>query len=185
MKKLFLVSIFCICSSMLVLSQKKPIGYIAPGVAFFTPWSYHKDAVFFPAFTLSPGIKCIQGKDVALVLNFPISAGLTFKSDAFAGIDLPAMLNLHFGSATGNNPAARVGIVVGAGAAYINVVNYYDNQYNDKVHTEFWGYRFNLGVSFKESSSVVPAIICSYGKSINKRVGNVIGIGLQLIVKGL
>jgi len=64
-------------------------------------------------------------------------------------------------------------------------VNYYDNHYNDKVHTEFWGYRFNLGVSFKESSSVVPAIICSYGKSINKQVGNVIGIGLQLIVKGL
>ena len=189
MKKIFLYCMLLSLEGTSVSAQKKSpgfgAGYINMGCAFFVPSSYNNDPVIFPAFTFTPGVKFLQDRDFAIVLNFPLSAGLTFKSDAFAGIDLPAMLNLHFGSAAGNNPDTKFGFIFGAGVAYMNVVNNYDNAHNEKQHTEFWGYRFNAGVTFKESSSIVPAIICSYGKSITKNVGSMVGIGLQLIVTDL
>jgi hypothetical protein len=161
-------------------SQKRNLFYCAGGGAIFAPWSYQEKAIFFPCFSLSPGIKFLQDKDFAMVLNFPISAGVTYKSDAFAGFDLPAMLNFHFGSAAGNNKDADMGIVLGAGASYLNVVHHYDETEHTKRHTEFWGYRFNLGLSF-ESDGEVPMIMFSYGRSISPNKGGMIGIGLQII----
>ncbi len=185
MKKIFLLFFFCLSACTNLFPQKRSVGYLNAGAALFVPWNYHSDAVFFPAFTLTPGIKFFQDKDFAVVLNFPLSAGLTYKSDAFAGIDLPAMLILNIGSAAGNNANARFGFIIGAGAAYTNVVNHYDDLQSKKIHTEFWGYRFNLGVSFKYDRDIVPSIICTYGKSITPNNGSIVGIGLQLIMINL
>ncbi len=182
MKKIFLLLILCCTISIQTFSQKNSIFYLNAGVGLFAPWNYHNDAVFFPAFTLTPGVKFYQEKDFAIILNFPISGGVTYKSDAFIGIDLPAMLSLNFGSAAGNNKESKLGFVVAAGAGYLNVVNDYDKQINKRNHIEFWGYRFNAGVSFKNESGIIPSIIISYGKSISSHNGNVVGIGLQLII---
>ena len=185
MKKISILFIGLFLTGIPVFSQKRSVGYVNAGAALFAPWNYHADAAFFPAFTLTPGIKFLQDSSFALILNFPISAGLTYKSDAFAGIDLPAMLSVNIGSASGNAAHAKFGIVLAGGVAYMNVVNHYDDNLKKKIHTEFWGYRLNAGVSFKQDSGVIPSVICSYGSSISRHRGSVIGIGLQLIVKGL
>jgi len=158
--------------------------YLNGGLSLFLPWSHHSDVAVFPAFTVTPGLRLVQNKNFTLALNFPLSAGGTFRSDTFLGIDLPAMLSLHFGSAAANNDNSKLGFILGAGAAYMDVVNFYDNVNFEKVRTEFWGYRFNAGVSFKadRNQGGVPAIIFSFGRSVNGKDAYMVGIGLHFIL---
>ena len=157
--------------------------YANVGASLFFPWDYHSDVAVFPGITLTPGLRLIQNKNFALVLNLPLTLG-TSKTDFYLGIDLPAMLSFHFGSAAANNENSKFGLILGAGAAYINVVNFYDDVAAEKIHTEFWGYRFNAGISFKadKQDGDIPAIIFSFGRSVNGKDAYVAGVAIHLIL---
>ena len=182
MKKILLIFLSCLCIYNTGISQKRPVGYLNAGGTLFIPWDPNSNALFFPAFTLAPGIRFFQDNNFALVVNFPLSAGITYKTDLFAGIDLPAMLSFNFASSAGNNRNAKIGFILAAGEAYTNVVNSYDNISGGKINTKFWGFRFNAGVSFKEENEIISSIILSYGTSFFSHKVGIIGIGLQLIM---
>lgn len=182
MKKLLMLLLVTGLGNKYVFSQQTHF-YANVGASVFFPWDYHSDVAVFPGITLTPGLRLIESKSFALVLNFPLTLGGTSKTDTYLGIDLPAMLNLHFGSAA-NNENSKFGLILGAGAAYINVVNFYNNVASEKIHTEFWGYRFNAGISLKadKQDGDVPAIIFSFGRSINGKDAYVAGVAIHLIL---
>ncbi|MGE5107902.1 MAG: hypothetical protein ACM3H8_10180, partial [Sphingobacteriales bacterium] len=105
------------------------------------------------AITISPGLRLIQGKDFALSLTAPISIGASSRSNTYLdlGVDLPAMLETHFGSATGNQDKVSLGGILGAGVAYHYSKNYYDSF--DDVKVSFGGYRFHGGISFSKDDN--------------------------------
>jgi hypothetical protein len=181
-KLLILLLLFCLVNKK-VFSQQSHFYFNGGGSLFF-PWNhYSADVAVFPAITLTPGLRLIEDKNFAFVLSFPLSIGGTFKTDTYLGIDLPAMLSLNFGSAAANSDNSKFGIILGAGAAYIDVVNFYDSESFEKVHTQFWGYRFNAGISFKsDRDGSAPAIIISFGRSINGRDAYTVGIGIHYIM---
>lgn len=158
--------------------------YLNAGASAFFAWHKESEVAVFPAITVSPGIRLLQNRNFALTLNFPLSGGGTFEHDTYLGIDLPAMLTLHFGSAAVNNPNSKVGFILGAGAAYMDVVNFYYNSNFEKTRTEFWGYRFNAGISFKQDKNEggVPAVILSFGRSVNGKDAYVLGVAVHFIL---
>jgi len=183
MAKKLLILLLMICLVDKKVFPQQSHFYFNAGASLFLPGNRQSEVAIFPAITLTPGLRLIQTKDFALVLGFPLSAGGTFKTDTYLGIDLPVMLSLHFGSAAGNNDHSKFGIIIGAGAAYIDVLNFYDNLYFEKVHTQFWGQRFNAGISFKtDKDGGVPAMVFSFGRSVNGRDAYMAGIGIHYVL---
>ena len=181
-KKLLILLLLISLVNKKVFPQQSNFYFNVGGSLFF-PWNHYSDVAIFPAITLTPGLRMIQNKNFAFVLSFPLSLGGTFKTDTYLGIDLPAMFSLNFGSAAGNNDDNKFGIILGAGAAYIDVVNFYNSDNFEKVHTQFWGYRFNAGVSFKsDENGSAPAIVFSFGRSVNGRDAYTVGIGIHYIL---
>lgn len=165
-------------------AQRKA-GFFNVGFSLFLPWHPPSgDAVALPAFTVEPGLWIFHDEKISLSLSVPISGGATFKSDAFMGIDLPAMISLSYGSATGINAKDKLGFKLGAGAAYINAANNYESVPPDKTHAEFFGYRVNAGICFKGGSSdnVIPALMLSFGKPFASTEAYVIGFGIHLLM---
>jgi len=188
-KKNFLLFTVCLLPAIDLPAQSQA-GYIDAGLSLIIPWNYQSRAATFPAITVTPGIKMVQGKNFAAILSAPLSIGWRFKDHGYLGIDLPVMFNLHVGSAAGNNRGSRWGFVLGAGAGYINVVNYYDELISVNRHAEFWGYRFRLGVSFKTDEEgtedlAIPVLFITYGKGISNGRDNMIGIGIHVIISSL
>ena len=182
MKQLLLLLLFIFPADKKTSAQQS-LFYCDVGASLFFPWEHEKDAAVFPTFTFTPGLRLAQNKNFALVLSCPLSAGGTFKNDTYLGIDVPAMVSIHIGSAAANNNNSKLGFILGAGAGYINVVNFYEDRYFEKVHTEFWGYRFNASMSFKadEKTGGVPAIMLSFGRSINGKDAYMVGISFHYI----
>lgn len=186
MKQLIACSLFFISMIHAAIAQKNTPFYADIGASVIAPWNYTSRPATFLALTLTPGIKVTRARNFAVVINVPVSVGWRFKGDGYLGIDLPAMLNLHFGSAAGHTENSRWGIIVGAGAAYVNVVKYYYESGNIKNRAEFWGYRFNLAVSFntdKEGDDLMtPALFLNYGSGISDGRAHIFSIGLRLIM---
>ena len=137
------------------------------------------EIALLPSFTVGPGLKFLQAKDFAMLLNLPCTVGWNLKKGTYFGISVPVMLNFNFGSAAGNNENAKFGIGLGAGAGYTNIVNYYEESLNKRAHTEFWGYHFIVAVSFKpdKDDKIVPSLLFSFGKSFIPDGGYVAGVG--------
>lgn len=186
MRKLIILASICVLMTGNILAQEKSPFNINAGISLFAGWKHNSGTTFLPAITLSPGLKFIQAKDFTMVLDLPVTAGWNFKHGTYFGIDAPLMLNFHFGSAAANNDKSKFGIVTGAGIGYTNFANYEEiisytgNTHSLTAHTEFWGYRFKLGVSLKAEpeNSVVPSVVINYGRSINVNGGNVLGLSL-------
>lgn len=168
------------------------------GVTVFAPWTEHGDGPVFPAFTFSPGVRIVQGSDFALVASLPLSVGIAFAEMdySYLGIDVPAMLEFHFGSATGNTNKTA-GFMLGAGAGYQYagetynpyMVGYDDYDYWDTatVHQlDFWGYRLQAGVTFgKEREGQYgdrSMILLQYGRSLASDKKYTIGVGFYMSV---
>lgn len=183
MKRKWILFLLIGIPGQLLYSQQSNF-YFSAGASVFFPWHHQSDVAVFPALTINPGLRLAQRRNFALTLNFPCSGGGTFRNDTYLGIDIPAMLTLHFGSAAANNSSSKSGFIIGAGAAYMDVVNFYDNINFNKVRTEFWGYRFNAGISFKtdKEQGGVPAVILSFGRSVNGKDAYVVGIGIHFIL---
>ena len=183
MKKILTVFIITIVPYSTIIAQHLPIGYFKAGVGLQTAWTDEDHILFFPGITISPGIRMIQGKEFALTLSTPITFGATFKSDTWAGFDLPAMVDFSIASAADNDLKSKLGFVVGAGVAYFYATNYYDEELFEKVHTEFWGWRFQSGISLGKFGEKC-LLLFSYGRSMSGNNGHVFGIHIQLILNG-
>jgi hypothetical protein len=186
MRKVPALLITCFLLHAPVYAQEK-LGYFRGGVSLYFPENGPSDLVVFPAFTLGPGIRVIQTKDFILSLSCPISFGATYKTDLFAGIDLPVMVDLNLGSAAANDEKAKAGFIIGAGVSYINAVNYYDNDEQRVVRSAFWGLRFEFGIVIgkeKENNSR-DLLLFSYGQSMMNSQASVIGISFQVAINHL
>lgn len=144
MRKLIILTGICALFTCNIIAQKKSALNLNAGVSLFAGWKYNSGTTLLPSLTLSPGLKFLQAKDFTMVLDLPITAGWNFKDGTYFGIDVPLMLNFHFGSAAANNDNAKFGIVTGAGLGYTNFANYQEiisspiNTNSLTTHTEFW-----------------------------------------------
>lgn len=198
MKRLyFLIPVLFLSLSFSSIAQKKYASnvYVRLGGSLFFPWESQGNALFFPALTIGPGFRIIQGTDFALIASLPISAGAVFNTynESYFGFDAPAMLEMHFGSATGNSKDKSAGFVLGAGAGYhftgdYRYPYYYDYEnpdYYEYRQLDFWGYRLLAGVSFgkdRTGSGDRGMIAVQYGRSLASDKKYTIGVGLYGII---
>lgn len=171
-----------------IIGQRSGPGssYVRGGVNLFASWVETNDPLVMGAFNISPGIKMIEGRDISATITLPVSIGAAFRDfdNSYFGLDIPAMFELHFASATGDNLRSKLGLMVGAGAGY-TVTALYD--YNSDVTRSigYWGLRFHTGISFgKDASDGHPMIIASFGKSFTGKPKYTVGLGLVIVMRG-
>jgi hypothetical protein len=164
--------------------SKKQIIYFRVGASLLIPFNQQGNPVIFPALTFVPGIRILEEDNFIVSLSVPISFMGTFKTDLLMGIDFPVMLDFSFGAAAANNNKSTVGFVAGAGMAYIDAVNNYDNIEGYYKRADFWGYRLQLGIDIgKESNGNDRDILfLTYGRSMIDRRNWMIGISFQLML---
>ena len=182
MKKLFLLPVACLFLSLSVLSQKPVTGYLEGGLSIYAAWKDGSKAAFLPSFTIGPGIKFLNTNSFSIVLNVPCTVGWNLDKGTYFGINVPAMLSLNMGSASGNDNSSKFGFMIGAGAGYTNIVNYYEYSQEKRAHKEFWGYQLRAGISFDKADSGIsgPMILFNFGKSITSGRGYVAGLSLLI-----
>jgi hypothetical protein len=185
MKRAIVFLAICLADYENAFSQK-PGGYFNAGLSLLTPWDNRSHVAAFTAITITPGLWIYQDEKVSLAAACPISVGITFETRVYPGIDIPVLFSLGFGSATGINKKAKMGFILGAGAAYTHVVNYYDISQPEKVNFEFFGYRFNAGISFNadQGNRYIPALVLSFGKPFANTDYYLAGIGIHIIKAG-
>lgn len=164
--------------------RKRQVFYFRVGVSLLFPVNQQSDPVIFPSITLVPGIRIIEENNFIVSLSAPISVYGTVKSDFVMGIDCPLMLDFSFGAAAANNRKSTVGIVAGAGMAYINAANYYDNISGNMTRADFWGYRFQFGIDVGKDNGENDRdiIFLTYGRGLTDRRNWMVGISFQLMV---
>jgi len=164
--------------------SKKQIFYFRVGASLLIPFNQQSDPVIFPALTFVPGIRILEENNFIVSLSVPISLMGTFKTDLLLGIDVPVMLDFSFGAAAANNNRSTVGFVAGAGMAYIDAVNNYDNMEGYLKRADFWGYRLQFGIDIgKENEGNDRDIIfLTYGRSLADRRNWMIGISFQMML---
>jgi len=179
-----LLLIACVVLPSLKGMTQYPKVYARAGCNLFTSWLTNNNdkVIIVPALSLALGARLLQSDVAAVSVTLPVSAGFSSKSDTYLGVDLPALLELHLGSATGNNEYARVGGILGAGLAYNYSGNYWEDSYG-RIESDFWGYRFEAGISFKsELSGNAAILLISYGRGITDSHKNLIAIGIHLVM---
>jgi hypothetical protein len=174
-----------ITSLLIALScsaQRSPFYFRFGGSLFLSDdKGYENKVVVIPALTFSPGLNFIRGKDFALSLTAPVSIGASSRTDTYFGFDFPAMLEAHFGSATGNQDKISLGGMLGGGVAYTYSENYYDIFNSSKV--SFGGYRFHGGISFgKSKDGDRGLILLSYGRGLRDTQKEIYGISIHMIM---
>ncbi|SHH57752.1 hypothetical protein SAMN04488109_4449 [Chryseolinea serpens] len=139
---------------------RRSVFYARAGVSFFMAYNPTQTIMLYaPGVTVAPGIRMLQNRDAALTLSFPITLGWS-RTKAFADLDLPAMVDLHIGSAAGNNQNSRIGLVVGAGVAYL-----YAENFNERT-LHVGGLRCHAGIAFgKKNNDSRNLVLISYGES--------------------
>lgn len=158
--------------------------YARGGLSLFLAGSKKDNSpvVALPSLTLAPGLNFIKGKDFGLSLTAPVSLGFSKNSDYYFGLDLPAMLEMHFGSATGNQDTKSLGLMIGSGIAYNYTYNNYDDNYTG-TYISFTSYRFHSGISFGKSADGGRVMaVFSYGFGIRSSSKKLFGIGLQYVL---
>lgn len=154
------------------------------------------DLIFFPGLTVAPGLRLMQGDNFVMTLSTPLSFGLSGRTISYFGIDVPAMIDVSFGSAAGNTSHSKVGVVLGAGWAYLyaeNVSTDLSTGVQGFSSADFYGPRVQVGLSFASGGDrSAPMVMFSYGASASSSgvgfgrgsggSGQVIGVSLQLVM---
>lgn len=176
------------------VSQKKyaSVVYVRAGLTAFVPWEEHGETLFFPGLTIGPGLRIIQGRDFALVATLPVTVGAAFAEwdYSYLGVDVPAMLECHFGSSTGNTDKP-MGFMLGAGVGYHYAgeyyYDYYDYDYEDhdgeNRQLDFWGLRLAAGVTFgkdQAGNGDRMMIMAQYSKNLASEKKYTAGLGFYL-----
>ena len=179
--KLFIISLI-ISISGYAQNQYKPFYFRGGLSLFLADTKTGNDALTgLPCITLAPGLNFIKGKDFCLSLTSPVSLGASKNGSYYFGFDLPAMLEAHFGSATGNQDKKSLGFMIGSGVAYYYAANDYES-YNVS-HSSFIGYRFHSGISFgKDLGGDRLMFLVSYGFSISSPGKKIVGLSLQMLM---
>ena len=164
--------------------RKRQILYLRLGVSLLFPINRESNPVIFPALTIVPGIRILEENNFIVSLSAPISLMGTFKTDLLLGIDLPLMLDFSFGAATANKNLSTVGFVAGAGMAYIDAVNNYDNTDGYYKRANFWGYRLQFGIDVGKENvgNDRDILFLTYGRSLTDRRNWMIGISFQVML---
>jgi len=152
--------------------------YARAGLSFFEAYNPSQThTVYAPGVTVALGVRMLQGKNAAVTVSFPITAGWN-RQNVFFDIDLPAMIDLHLGCAAGNNQRSQVGFVMGAGMAYLYASN---NRDRNTIHVG--GLRYQAGISFgRRNHDARNLILASYGRSTTPSHNQIVGISFQFIM---
>lgn len=163
-------------------AQRSPFYFRFGGSLFLTGIKGSDNKlVAFPALSFAPGVNFINGKDFSMSLVAPLSIGASSRTDTYLGVDLPAMIEAHLGSSTGNQDKVSLGLTLGAGVAYTHSENYYDSFNNTKV--SFGGYRIHGGISLgKNSDGDRFLLLMSYGQGLKDNSKQIYGISINMIM---
>jgi hypothetical protein len=79
---------------------------------------------------------------------------------------------------------STVGFIAGAGMAYINAVNNYDNIEGELRRADFWGYRLQFGIDMGKENvgNDRDILLLTYGRSFTDRRNWIIGISFQIMI---
>jgi hypothetical protein len=189
---IFFIGIQCLS---LISTAQKPASnfYFRVGGNLFVSWQKDGESFFLPTINATPGLRLVQSKDFALTVTAPVSVGPFFKSGSNItyGADFPAMVELSLASATGNAEKAELGLLIGAGFSYHLLGRYRDsNEPSGTVNTwksaDFWGLRFNAGISFGKSKSGDRGILIGgFGESVTSDKRYIVSLGLAYIIGNL
>ena len=156
--------------------------YSSVGVSFFVIYDPHNNdnAGGGPAVTLATGMRLMQKRTFSITLDVPLSIG-GYKS-IYGLADLPIMLDLNIGAASGN-PDAVLGLRVGAGvgASFSEIGNRYGSV--DKPIVGYgWGVRCNVGVALgSRRSNDKFMLLYTFRSDQEPGTGNLFGLGIHLI----
>ncbi len=182
MQKTSLLITVLLVFHLTALPQKAVTGNLEGGLSIFAAWKDGSKAAFLPSITIGPGIKFLKTGSFSILLNIPVTVGWNLNKGTYFGINAPLMLNLKMGSASGNDNSSKFGFIIGAGAGYTNIANYYEGSGNKRAHKEFWGYQLRAGINLGRSEMGIngPAIVFNFGKSITSGNGYVAGLSLMI-----
>ena len=193
-----LVTLICLTTSTCAFAQSESkLLYVRAGLSLFVAENKPgSDLIFFPGFTLAPGMRLMNGNNFALSLSSPISIGWSGRNVSYFGFDAPIMFDISLGSAAGNPDKSNFGVILGAGLAYLyaeNVSTDYNTGLQGFSSADFTGPRFQLGFSFgKDQDNSAPMVMFSYGRSWTSTgdgfgrgslgPGHVWGVSIQLVM---
>ncbi len=184
---LFMITLFF--GGPAIAQKPASIGYFRCGLNLNSSWPEKGRLFLFPAINLTPGLRILQGRDFAMALTLPISAGYSsdnYYHTGYFGLDVPAMLEFNFGAAAGNSATSGLGFMLGAGAGYQIAGSYDNSSFDDEYRPgdmDFWGYRLNFGVSFgKDSTGDRTMVVANFGKSFTPDRKYTVSIGFYMIL---
>lgn len=182
MQKIFLLIAVLLVLHLRALPQKAVTGNLEGGLSIYAAWKDGSKAAFLPSFTIGPGIKFLKTNSFSILLNIPCTVGWNLNKGTYFGINAPLMLNLKMGSASGNDNSSKFGFIIGVGAGYTNIANYYEDSGNKRAQKEFWGYQLRAGINLGKSEMGIngPSIVFNFGKSIISGNGYVAGLSLMV-----
>ncbi len=188
MRRILFITLLTVTAITTTAQKYQSPLYLRGGFSLFASWVTYDHTVFFPGISVAPGIRLIQGDDMAVALSAPLTIGASFKNhdNTFLGLDLPVMMEFNFGTATGNASKPKAGFMLGAGIAFHHAGRYERDLFGDEISYEqvsFFGYRAIAGISFnKEKDGSAPMITFSWGKPFNHVNKALIGIGASFIL---
>ena len=179
---------FLACTA--IAQKPASVGYFRVGLNLnFAAPQKGSDLFVMPALNITPGLRLIEGQDFALVLAMPLSVGISsddYKHVTYLALDLPAMLEFHFGPATGNSVSCRPGFMLGAGAGYLvagQYADYNNDPENPTRQLDFWGWRLSFGMSFgNDPDGTRVMIAASIGGNFTADQKSMSYIGLYFIM---
>jgi hypothetical protein len=94
------------------------------------------------------------------------------------------MLDFNLGASAANDNKSTVGFIVGAGMAYIDAVNNYDNVEGYLKRADFWGYRMQFGIyiGMDNQQNDRDILFLTYGRGIANRKCWLVGISVQVML---
>lgn len=192
-----LLTLVCLTVSACAFAQSESkLLYVRAGLSLLVAENKPgSDLIFFPGFTLAPGMRLMNGDNFALSLSAPLSLGFSGRNVSYFGFDAPIMFDISLGSAAGNPDDSKFGVIMGAGLAYLYAENVSTDSYGTQRFSsaDFTGPRFQLGFSFKkEPDNTAPMVLFSYGRSWTSTGkgfgrgsfgdGHVWGVSIQLVM---
>jgi hypothetical protein len=190
-----LLTLFSLITSCAFAQDK--LLYVRGGVSLFIAENKPgSDLIFFPGFTVAPGMRLMNGDNFAVSLSAPLSIGWSGRNVSYFGFDAPIMFDISLGSAAGNPDKSNFGVIMGAGLAYLyaeNVSTDYTTGLQEFSSADFTGPRFQFGISFnKQYDNSAPIVLFSYGRSWTSTghgfgrgslgPGHLWGISIQLVM---
>ena len=158
-------------------------GYFRFGLSGFLAYSHPGDEVILSGgFTFAPGFYLVQSKNYTVSLSAPITlGGGSNYTYSYGVVDLPAMLDLHFGSASEYNYQSTAGLILGIGVG--RYYSYNIDKSTDLLSTaSLWGPRYQAGFSFGKSSTPT-LIMIHYGESFGTAGGKIFGLSVQAVMR--